>query len=86
MEKIVKILNESGIHARPAGIFVKIANGFAADIQIEVNGKTLNAKSIMNVLSLGIKKNDEIKIIAKGDDAEKAVEELVNLVNSKFGE
>ncbi|QZY55827.1 HPr family phosphocarrier protein [Crassaminicella profunda] len=86
MERTVKILNESGMHARPAGAFVKKATGFSSDINVEVNGKTLNAKSIMNILSLGLKKDDEIKIVATGDDAEQAVEALVDLVNSKFGE
>ncbi|MCT4604787.1 MAG: HPr family phosphocarrier protein [Marinisporobacter sp.] len=86
MEKTVKILNESGMHARPAGAFVKMASSFTSDIQIETNGKVLNAKSIMNVLSLGLKKDDEIKIIANGNDEKEAIEGLVNLVNSKFGE
>ncbi|QXM05345.1 HPr family phosphocarrier protein [Crassaminicella indica] len=86
MEKIVKILNDSGMHARPAGAFVKKANEFSSDINIEVNGKAVNAKSIMNLLSLGLKKDDEIKIVANGDDAAAAVEALADLVNSKFGE
>ncbi|MCT4619363.1 MAG: HPr family phosphocarrier protein [Marinisporobacter sp.] len=86
MEKSAKILNESGMHARPAGAFVKMATSFTSDIQIETNGKTLNAKSIMNLLSLGLKKDDEIRIIANGDDEKEAVEALANLVNSKFGE
>ena len=86
MEKIAKIINESGVHARPAGAFVKMATGFSSDINIEVNGKNVNAKSIMNLLSLGLKKDDEIKIIANGEDEIEAVEALVNLIHSKFGE
>lgn len=86
MEKTVKILNESGLHARPAGVFVKKAATFLSDIRIEVNGKNVNGKSIMNLLSLGLKKDDEIKIIINGEDEKEAIEVLDNLVNSKFGE
>ena len=86
MEKTVKILNETGVHARPAGAFVKLASKFSSDINIEFNGAISNAKSIMNMLSLGLKKEDEIKIIANGEDEKEAVEALANLIESKFGE
>ncbi|TCO76906.1 HPr family phosphocarrier protein [Marinisporobacter balticus] len=86
MEKSVKILNDAGLHARPAAAFVKKASEFVSDIVIEEDTKKVNAKSIMNVLSVGIKKDAEIKIIANGPDEQEAVEALVDLVNSKFGE
>lgn len=86
MEKTVKILNEEGLHARPAGVFVKTASQFLSEIKIEVNGKRSNAKSIMNLLSLGLKKGNEVKIIANGADEKEAIEALVDLVNSRFGE
>ncbi|PAB59803.1 HPr family phosphocarrier protein [Anaeromicrobium sediminis] len=86
MGKLVTILNETGMHARPASNFVKVANSFKSDINIEFNGKASNAKSIMNLLSLGLKKGDQINITANGEDAQAAVDALVDLVNSKFGE
>ncbi|TCO76938.1 HPr family phosphocarrier protein [Marinisporobacter balticus] len=86
MEKTTKIMNTSGLHARPASIFVKMATGFTSAINIEFNGKNVNAKSIMNLLSLGLKKDDEIKIIANGEDEVEAVEALVGLIHSKFSE
>lgn len=86
MEKIVKILNDTGLHARPTGIFVKMASQFEADIQIEFNGALSNGKSIMNLLSLGLKKGDEIKIITNGKDEVEAMEALTNLIDTKFGE
>ncbi|PAB60223.1 HPr family phosphocarrier protein [Anaeromicrobium sediminis] len=86
MECLVKILNESGVHARPASVFVKTACQFSSDIAIKVNNKNVNGKSIMNLLSLGLKKNDEIMITAKGSDEKEAIEALVHLVDSKFGE
>lgn len=84
MEKTVKIVNETGLHARPAGLLVKLASRFSSDINIEYNGKTVNAKSIMGLLTLGIAHGDEIKIIANGADEQEAVEALVEFVNNKF--
>ncbi|WIF93975.1 HPr family phosphocarrier protein [Caminicella sporogenes] len=86
MERIVKILNESGLHARPAALLVKTASQFKSDIKIEFNGNTLNAKSIMNVMSMGLRKDDEIKLIIDGPDAEEAMKALVELIESKFNE
>ncbi|SHJ62653.1 HPr family phosphocarrier protein [Paramaledivibacter caminithermalis] len=86
MKKNVKIINESGLHARPAAVFVKSASQFKSDINIELNGSIFNAKSIMNILSLGAKKGDEITIVADGPDEKEAIDCLVNLIESKFGE
>ena len=86
MENIVKILNETGIHARPASLLVKKASEFKSDIKIIYNNANVNAKSIMNVMSLGLKKDAEIKIITEGPDENEAMEALVNLIESKFGE
>lgn len=86
MERTVKIVNDTGLHARPAAAFVKMASQFLSDINIEYNRTMVNAKSIMNMLSLGLKKDDEIKIIATGTDEKEAIEALTQLVGSKFGE
>ena len=86
MEKTTKLLNKSGLHARPAALFIKTAADFKSDIEIIYNGERLNAKSIMNILSLALPMGAEITISALGEDAKEAVEALVNLVESKFGE
>ncbi|SHH12993.1 HPr family phosphocarrier protein [Tepidibacter thalassicus] len=86
MEKKVIIKNESGIHARPAGVFVKKASEFKSQVEIVFNGKKVNAKSIMGLMSLGLSKGDEITIVANGEDAQNAVNELAALVESGFGE
>tara|TARA_B100000965_G_scaffold340130_1_gene308139 strand:- start:346 stop:609 length:264 start_codon:yes stop_codon:yes gene_type:complete len=86
MEKTTKLLNKSGLHARPAALFIKTAADFKSDIEIIYNGERLNAKSIMNILSLALPIGAEITISALGEDAKEAVEALVNLVESKFGE
>ncbi|SNS64723.1 phosphocarrier protein [Anaerovirgula multivorans] len=86
MERKVMIQNETGLHARPASSFVKVASQFTSDINIEFNGKLINGKSILNILSAGLQKGAEIKIIATGADEKEAVEALENLINSKFNE
>lgn len=86
MEKTIKITNETGLHARPAAILAKTAAKFSADINIKTQGKDINAKSIMNILSAGLKKDDEITIVANGTDEKEAVEAIVNLFNSNFKE
>lgn len=78
-----------GLHARPAALFVKAANGFAARIILENLTKGTsekNAKSILSVLSAGVAMNDRIRIAADGDDAEAAVIALSDLIASNFGE
>lgn len=86
MEKIVSIKNASGLHARPAGMFVKKAAEFKSTVEVIAKGKTVNAKSIMGIMSLGLAKGDELTISAKGEDEEAAVNTLVELIESGFGE
>lgn len=86
MEKIVVIKNETGLHARPAGMFVKEASKFTSVVEVKCKGKVVNAKSIMGIMSLGLGKGEEIAISANGEDAESAVNALAELVESGFGE
>ncbi|MDD6526143.1 MAG: HPr family phosphocarrier protein [Firmicutes bacterium] len=84
----VKVINETGIHARPASDFVHLANSFKSNITI-TNIKTnenANAKSIMSVLCLALVKGTEIEIKVEGEDEKEALSALVALVNSGFGE
>ena len=86
MERLVSIKNASGLHARPAGMFVKKAAEFKATVEVIAKGKTVNAKSIMGIMSLGLAKGDELTISAKGEDEEMAVNTLVELIEGGFGE
>lgn len=86
MEKIVKILNEQGLHARPASVFSRTASKFKSAVSIVHGDGVANAKSIINIMSLGLKKGEEIKIITEGTDEKEAMEALVKLVDNKFGE
>ena len=69
-EIVYKITDESGLHARPATILVNTANKFASDVNVEYENKTVNMKSVMGVLSLGVTKGAQLKVIAKGSDEE----------------
>jgi phosphocarrier protein HPr len=68
------------LHARPAGLFVREASRFPATIVVAANGKSANAKSILEVLALGAEGGTELHITASGDDAAAAVERLTALV------
>jgi phosphocarrier protein HPr len=84
MEMTVTVTNEEGMHARPAGIFVKKAGEFKSHVQVKANGQSKNGKSIMSLMSLGIKGGQNIIIETQGEDAEAALKALVDLVNQKF--
>lgn len=86
MEKLVTITNASGLHARPAGMFVKKAAEFKSTVEVNAKGKTVNAKSIMGIMSLGLAQGDELTIVANGEDQESAVNALAELIESGFGE
>lgn len=62
------LLNETGLHARPASLFVKEASKFESDVKVMLDGKEFNAKSIMGVLSMGATKGDTLEIKAEGKD------------------
>jgi phosphotransferase system HPr (HPr) family protein len=77
----VMIDNPTGLHARPAAIFVQKANKFKSDIKIQKNDKIVSAKSIISILALEATKGSEIIIQAEGSDEEEAVKSLVNLLS-----
>lgn len=87
-KKTTKILNKSGLHARPASDFVKEAGKFSSKITIRRldEDEEANAKSIVFLLSLGVGQGVEVEISAKGDDEQQAVDSLVALIESGFGE
>lgn len=82
LTKEVVVKNSTGLHARPATLLVKKASSFKSDIFIEYNGKSANIKSLIGVLSLGVKKDSSIKIMTSGDDEKYAIEEIAKLIES----
>ncbi|MBM7571044.1 phosphocarrier protein HPr [Aquibacillus albus] len=83
VEKTVKITDPTGVHARPATVLVNKAGSFAADTTVEYNGKSVNLKSIMGVMSLGIPKDSEIKITADGSDEQEALDALIEVIKKE---
>lgn len=82
----ITIKNEVGLHARPASIFVQTSNKFDSDIQVEYDQKTANAKSILQVLSLGVKQGGKISLKINGEDEIQALTTLKKLIVEDFGE
>jgi phosphotransferase system HPr (HPr) family protein len=82
-EKRVKVGLRAGLHARPAALFVQEANKFVSEIFVEKQGKSVNAKSIMGIMSLAISNGAEIVIRAEGADAETAVNRLAEMVEQE---
>ncbi len=78
----VVIVNDVGLHARPATFFIQKANSFNASIWIEKEDRRVNAKSLLGVLSMGIVKGSVVTIIADGDDEQLAVDGLETLILS----
>ena len=86
LKKEFVINNEVGLHARPAAVLVQKASKFRSKITIEKDGEKANAKSILNVLSLGVEKGMKITIKVEGEDETKAMQALEALINSNLGE
>jgi len=86
IEREATIVNQEGLHARPAARIVRLASSFACDIELAKDGLEVNAKSIMGVMMLAAECGSSITIRATGPDAEQAVQALAELVESGFGE
>ncbi|MCF3942158.1 HPr family phosphocarrier protein [Oceanobacillus alkalisoli] len=83
VENLVKIGLDSGLQARPAALFVQEANRYSSHLFLEKDGKKVNAKSIMGLMSLAIASGEEVKIIADGPDEEVALNHLISFVTDK---
>jgi len=81
IKKKIKVRNKQGLHARPAALFVQLANKFSSAITVSKDGQDVNGKSIMGILMLAAEKGSEILITAEGDDAREALEALEELVS-----
>lgn len=77
---------ETGVHARPATLLVNKAGQYTSDIEMIYRDKTVNLKSIMGVMSLGIPNGADIEITANGSDEDKAMEELARVIKENMGE
>jgi phosphocarrier protein HPr len=82
----IVIVNEVGLHARPAKTFVQTAQKFSSKVTVTYRDKTVNAKSLLSLLTLGVSKGAQIRIEVEGEDEDKAMQELEALIHSNFGE
>ncbi len=80
------VTNKLGVHARPAAMFVKVANRFESDIYVEKDGETVNGKSIMGLMMLAAGPGSRLRVRAEGADASEAVLEIEALLKRKFDE
>ncbi|MDH6564710.1 catabolite repression HPr-like protein [Bacillus sp. TBS-096] len=83
VEKTVTIQLKTGLQARPAALFVQEANRFGADIFLEKDGKKVNAKSIMGLMSLAISSGVTVTLIADGAAEQEAIEALTDFINQE---
>ncbi|MBD3426449.1 MAG: HPr family phosphocarrier protein [Candidatus Omnitrophica bacterium] len=80
IRKEIVVKNKTGLHARPAALFVQIANKYQSDITIIKDDQEVNGKSIMGILMLAAEKGSKVTIVANGEDAEHAVKELEEIL------
>ena len=80
VKREIVVENKTGLHARPAALFVQLANKYESDITIIKDDQEVNGKSIMGILMLAAEKGAKITIVAEGDDAETAVNELSEIL------
>ncbi|HLR61263.1 MAG TPA: HPr family phosphocarrier protein [Lentibacillus sp.] len=81
VEKSVEVKLETGLQSRPAAQFVQEANRYSAHLFLEKDGKRVNAKSIMGLMSLAVLPGETIKMIADGEDEEIALNDLIEFVS-----
>jgi phosphocarrier protein HPr len=86
IEKEVTIVNRLGLHARPAAMFVRVASRYRAEVWVEKEGENVNGKSIMGLMMLAAGQGSKLQIRCEGPDADRVLQELEELIQSKFNE
>ncbi|MDP2248322.1 MAG: HPr family phosphocarrier protein [Nitrosomonadales bacterium] len=86
LKQDIEIINKLGMHARASTKLTQTSSQFACEIWIERNSRRVNAKSIMGVMMLAASKGSIITLETSGPDEQAAMDALVNLINSRFGE
>ena len=86
IQRDVTVVNEGGLHARPATFFIQKANSYKSSIWVVKDERKVNAKSLLGVLSIGIAKGMTITLVADGDDEKAAVDGLEKLISGGLSE
>lgn len=84
IEKSMEIQLTSGLEARPVAVLVQVASRFASSVYLEAEGRKVNAKSIMGMMTLGLNTGEKVKIICDGEDEKAAVENIENFLSGKM--
>jgi len=82
----VELKNPEGLHARPAALFVKVANRYESELDIQSEARTVNGKSIIGIMSLGAFQGEEITLITRGTDEKEMADALAKLIEEGFQE
>ncbi|MBU1006920.1 MAG: HPr family phosphocarrier protein [Candidatus Omnitrophica bacterium] len=86
IEKKLVIKNEQGLHARPAALFVQVANKYESDVLVRKGKEEVNGKSIMGLLTLAAGKDSKVYLKVNGPDAKEAAEELEKIISGERSE
>ena len=86
VEKTLVIKNELGLHARSAAMIVRALERFQSSVVLERDGNTVDARSLLDILTLGCPKDSRVVVRAEGIDAQEVVDSIVKLFNDRFGE
>ena len=86
LERRITIINKLGLHARAASKFVNVTNRYTSRIEVGNSGKVVNGKSIMSIMLLAATQGTELVVHVDGEDAEEAMQAIVELIEQKFGE
>lgn len=85
-EKAVEICNKQGLHARPISQFVEIASRFKASLAVSCNGREVDGKSVLQLMTLAAGRGTELILRSEGDDAEEMIKCLEDLIRARFHE
>jgi len=83
---MTEISNRLGLHARPSAKLTQLATQYKCDVWLERDGRRVNAKSIMGVMMLAASQGTKLAIETEGEDAEPALQAIIELIASRFGE
>ncbi|TWT67343.1 HPr family phosphocarrier protein [Allorhodopirellula solitaria] len=86
LERIVHVINPQGLHARPADLLVRCADGFESTIMIQKGSEQVDCRSILSLLTLGATEGTELKLTVQGHDAENALAAICELFEQGFHE
>jgi phosphocarrier protein len=86
LTETVTIINKLGLHARAAALFASTAGRYSSQIKVGLNGKSVDAKSVMSLMLLAANKGCEVHLEVDGSDQEEAMQAIVELINNRFNE